>query len=37
MKRALFIIRKLMAWGNPDEIESLNENPKQGWWESFGW
>ena len=37
MKKAIFIFKKLMAWGNPDEIEELNNNPKQGFWESLGW
>jgi len=37
MNRYLFIFRKLLSWGNPNEIEDLNENPNQGWWESFGW
>ena len=37
MNKFLFIFRKSMAWGNQNEIEELNKDPKQGWWESFGW
>lgn len=37
MNRFLFVLRKLMAWGNPNEIRELNLYPKQSWWESFGW
>ena len=37
MNKYLFIFRKLLAWGNPDEIWELNKYPEQGWWEIFGW
>jgi|TARA_Y100000034_G_scaffold40209_1_gene49566 hypothetical protein len=37
MNKIIFILRKLMAWGNPRKIEDLNKDPNQGWWESFGW
>ena len=37
MNKILFILRKFMAWGNPDEIKRLNEDSTQGWWESHGW
>jgi len=37
MNKFLFILRKLMAWGDPEEIWDLNFHPEQGWWESFGW
>jgi hypothetical protein len=37
MNKYLFIFRKLLAWGNPDQIERLNLNPEISWWESYGW
>ena len=38
MNKTLFIFRKFMAWGNPDEIWRLNYLDKeQGFWESLGW
>ena len=37
MNKYLFIFRKFCAWGNPNEIQEINDNPKQGWWESYGW
>ena len=37
MNKTLRIIRKLLAWGNPKDIEDINRNPEQSWWESFGW
>ncbi len=37
MDKVLFVFRKLMAWGNPNEIKELNEYPNQGFWKSLGW
>ena len=38
MNRVVLCIRKLMAWGNPMDLENLNENGKRmGFWESLGW
>lgn len=35
MNRILYLLRKLMAWGNPIDLEDLNK--KKGFWESLGW
>ena len=38
MNKFLWFNRKLMAWGNPNELEDLIKNGKNiGFWESFGW
>jgi len=38
MNKFLLFQRKLMAWGNPDKLEELNDYGKEmTWWESFGW
>jgi hypothetical protein len=37
MNKILFWIRKLLAWGNPSQLEYLIKNPDIGFWESYGW
>ena len=35
MNKILFWFRKLLAWGNPEQLKDLKI--EMGFWESFGW
>ena len=38
MNQFLLFQRKLMAWGNPEQLDELNEYGKRmGFWESYEW